>query len=355
MTDKPSFTKALGAWYEKHHRNLPWRDTYDPYHIWLSEIMLQQTQVATVIDYYHRFLKRFPTIQALAESPEDAVLKAWEGLGYYARCRNLHKAAKKIMADYDGAFPQTLEAVEGLPGIGKSTAGAILTFAYGQRHPILDGNVKRVLSRLYDVDEDISQTSAIKRLWVYSADLLLDAPDAYVHNQAMMELGAVVCTPKDPKCLICPVQAQCEAFAAGTRHERPVKAKAKATPHFNIAVGVIRHKGSILIQKRPAEGLLGGLWEFPGGKQEAGETLQETVRREIAEELGIDVAVGTEITAVKHAYTHFKITLYAFECTLVSGTPDPRAAEAWQWVAPEELEQFAFPRANKKVLEKLIG
>ncbi len=349
------FAARLIAWYQEHHRDLPWRRTRDPYHIWLSEIMLQQTQVKTVLDYYRRFLEKYPTVGDLAAAPLTDVLKLWEGLGYYARCRNLHKAAGIIVQDYGGQFPQTLEAVEKLPGIGRSTAGAILTFAAGQRHPLLDGNVKRVLSRVFDIDQDIAQAGPTRHLWQQSTDLLDAAEDPYAFNQGIMELGALLCLPQNPRCMLCPVQTSCQAFARGTQAERPVKAARKALPHHVIAVGVLWHEGRVFIQQRPAEGLLGGLWEFPGGKQEAGESLQETVRREIREELGLDVAVEDPICTVKHAYTHFRITLHAFHCRAQGGEPRPSACQQWQWVSPGQLEEFAFPKANKTVLEAVLS
>lgn len=355
QSTQAGFADALVAWYQAGHRDLPWRNTSDPYHIWLSEIMLQQTQVRTVLDYYRRFLERYPTLVDLAAAPLDDVLKSWEGLGYYARCRNLHKAAQTVVREFQGRFPSELEAVQALPGIGRSTAGAILTFAYGQKHPLLDGNVKRVLSRIFDIDEDIGQNAVINKLWERSEALLSEASDAYAYNQAIMELGATVCLPKNPRCLLCPVKSRCQAQSSGTQHERPVKTTKKATPHHHIAVGVIWKDGEVLIQQRPAEGLLGGLWEFPGGKQEPGETLEDTVLREIEEELGLQVQVQGPITRVKHAYSHFKITLHAYHCQYVSGDPQPRAAQECRWVRPDRLPDFAFPKANKTVLEQVVS
>lgn len=350
---KTDFANTLSGWYKIDHRQLPWRESCDPYAIWLSEIMLQQTQVKTVLDYYRRFLEKYPTIQSLAAAPPDDVLKLWEGLGYYTRCRNLQKAAQIMVEKHNGQFPQTIEEAEALPGIGRSTAGAILTFAYDQKHPLLDGNVKRVLSRVYDLDQDIQRSATIKALWQASEELLSDSDEPHLYNQAIMELGATVCLPQNPRCLLCPVKAFCEAHAQGTQHERPVKAAKKATPHHTIAVGVIWKNNQILIQQRPEGGLLGGLWEFPGGKQEADEALTQTVLREIQEELEIEVSVDTRITTVKHAYTHFKITLHAYHCQYVSGTPTPKACQDWRWVNPDELEIYAFPKANKVVLEAL--
>ncbi|MBY0404499.1 MAG: A/G-specific adenine glycosylase [Cyanobacteria bacterium] len=350
---KEGFAENLVDWYLHSHRDLPWRNTKDPYHIWLSEIMLQQTQVNTVLAYYERFLKAFPTIQALAEAPADKVLKLWEGLGYYARCRNLHQSAKNIVTHHGGVFPNTFKEVHALPGIGQSTAGAILTFAYGQKHPILDGNVKRVLTRLYNEHEDPSLPAVSKKLWGYSEALLSDSKDPYSFNQAIMELGATLCTPQSPSCLLCPVQKQCDGFKNGCQEDLPTKAASKKIPHFEIGAGVIVHEGMILIQQRPEKGLLGGLWEFPGGKQKPGESIEETVSREVTEELGIEVKVLSKIATVPHAYTHFKITLHAFLCEFISGTPVSNASQQWKWVLPEALETYAFPKANKKVLEVL--
>jgi len=353
---KQGFAKALVAWYQQNARTLPWRETKDPYAIWVSEIMLQQTQVNTVIPYYHRFLERFPTIQTLAAANEDHVLKLWEGLGYYARARNLQKAARQMVVDHGGDFPHTLEEAETLTGIGRSTAGAILTFSRGQAHPLLDGNVKRVLSRLYDIDQPVSDTAVLQKLWHYSADLLGQSTDSYSFNQAIMELGAVLCTQKTPSCLICPVQAYCDAKDAGSQAERPVKVKKKPIKHHHIGAAVIWHpNGQILIQQRPKEGLLGGLWEFPGGKQEPDESIEVTVLREIEEELGIAIEVGQKVAAVKHAYTHFKITLHAFYCRYVSGEPVPRCADDWAWVKPENLRDYAFPKANHPVIDHILS
>ena len=353
--DTAAFSAALVDWYQDAHRDLPWRRTRDPYRIWLSEVMLQQTQVETVLPYYERFLARWPTVAALAAAPVSDVMKAWEGLGYYARCRNLHRAAQQMMAEHGGTLPDTFEAVHALPGVGRSTAGAILTFARGQRWPLLDGNVRRVLCRLGDLNDDPRRAEAERTLWGWSQELLDGAADAWSHNQAMMELGARVCTPTSPACPTCPVGAWCAARAAGTQLERPVRTPRRPLPHHEIGVGVIERDGRVLIQLRPPEGLLGGLWEFPGGKRQEGETLEDTVRREVAEELGLEVAVGARIARVPHTYSHFRITLFAFRCTWVAGQEVPTAATEVRWVRPDELRRFAFPRANRRVLDAMLG
>lgn len=349
-----SVSTKLVEWYRQSHRDLPWRNTSDPYAVWVSEIMLQQTQVATVLPYYARFLEQYPSITALAQAPLDEVLKAWEGLGYYARARNLHKAAQCIVKDYGGVFPQTFEAVHALPGIGQSTAGAILTFAFKQPHAILDGNVKRVLARLYAIEQPVQEPKTADILWEKSRALLPDNPEtAYDFNQAIMELGATICTPKNPECSRCPWQQNCHAFTQGRQDELPVKKPVKATPHYTIGVGVVWRDDTVLIALRPEEGLLGGLWEFPGGKCETDETIKECIRRELKEETGLEVSVGSCLAVVKHAYTHFKITLHAYQCQYVSGVAEPRSAQQLRWVTLDEIERYAFPKANKKVLESL--
>ena len=350
-----TFASDLVAWYKANHRPMPWRDTRDPYAIWVSEIMLQQTQVKTVIDYYHRFLARYPDIDSLANADIDDVLKLWEGLGYYTRGRNLHAAAKKIADLHGGRFPETLEEVVALPGIGRSTAGAILTFGSAQRHPLLDGNVKRVLSRIADIAEPVEKPATIETMWMLSTELLAESEEPYYYNQAIMELGATLCLPKVPRCLICPVKAHCVASQKGTQMERPVKGVKKAPlPHLQIGVGVVWHKDKVLIQQRPNEGLLGGLWEFPGGKQEAGETIEETVTRELREELSIQVVLKDKIKVVKHTYTHLKITMHAYHCDWLSGEPIPAYEQKWKWVLPNDLPLYAFPKANKTVLEAIL-
>lgn len=354
-----AFASLLENWYPSVARVLPWRETSNAYHLWLSEVMLQQTQVVTVIPYYHRFLKAFPTIEALAQADESSVLKLWEGLGYYSRCRNLHKAAKQIVFQHQGRFPDKLEEVLALPGIGKSTAGAILTFAYAQKHPLLDGNVKRVLCRLLDIAENPEQSGVQKQLWQASTALLKPATQPYIYNQAIMELGATICTPTQPKCLLCPVKTICKALKQGTVSQRPLKTAKKPVPHYTVVIGVIKTRDNqVFIQKRPDKGLLGGLWEFPGGKAETDEALEDALKREFLEELSYKVTQKNKLTKlaiVKHAYTHFKITMHAYLCEVDKPpTLEPKAAQAWQWVNMLQLKDFAFPKANKVVVERLL-
>ena len=291
MLNPSDFLPPLLDWYDAHKAVLPWRGA-DAYGVWLSEIMLQQTQIETVIPYYNRFLERYPSIHDLAAAPLDEVLKLWEGLGYYSRARNLHKAAQQISQNFYGNFPNTIEILINLPGIGRYTAGAIASIAFGQQAAVLDGNVIRVFSRWLDLADDVSENRVQKQLWEL-ADKLVPAERAGDYNQALMELGQKICIPRNPHCGECPVQAHCRAFANGTQTERPVKAKKAPTPHYEVAAGLVRREdGRLLIAQRPAEGLLGGLWEFAGGKQEEGETLPECLARELREELAIEVEVG---------------------------------------------------------------
>ena len=254
----------LLRWYRKKGRDLPWRRTSDPYAIWVSEIMLQQTQVATVIPYYEKFMATFPTTSDLTHAPLGAVLKVWEGLGYYARARNLQKAARIISDQYDGKMPEDIEALTSLPGIGRSTAGAIISIAYGKKAPILDGNVRRVICRLFAIRQNPSLAPVQKKLWNISESLVPEK-NPRCFNQALMDLGAMICTPKNPDCTACCLRSLCLAYSKGLQKTLPVKSPGRKVPHYHIAAGVIWRGGKILITQRPAEGLLGGLWEFPGG------------------------------------------------------------------------------------------
>lgn len=315
--------------------------------------MLQQTRVDQATPYFVRFIKAYPTVQDLAAAPLDDVLKNWEGLGYYSRARNLHKAAQSIVTDFGGKFPRTEAEIRTLKGVGAYTSAAVLSIAFGLPLAVLDGNVMRVLTRLFAISDDIKQPKTRTRLQDLASELL-DKDDAGNFNQAIMELGATICTPQNPACLLCPIQTSCLAFAQGKQKELPFAKKKEKVPHHQIAIGlVLNEQGKVLINRRPNDGLLGGLWEFAGGKQEPNEALEETCRRELEEELGIKVEVGQKIAEVNHAYTHFKITMHAFLCRLVSGEPKSTNGEPVKWVSMEELDDYAFPKANRKVLEQL--
>lgn len=345
------FSDVLLRWYDHVAAALPWRaQPPDPYHIWLSEIMLQQTQVDTVIPYYNRFLETYRKVYDLAAAPLDDVLKMWEGLGYYSRARNLHKAAQVVTNEMGGAFPNTAAGLQQLPGIGRYTAGAIASIAFGEAAPVVDGNVIRVFARLTDLTDDVTQSKTQKQLWAL-AETWLPQERTGDYNQALMELGRTICKPRNPLCEDCPIQAHCQAYANGTQAKRPVKKKKAPTPHYDVAAGIIRDPaGRLLIAQRPMDGLLGGLWEFPGGKQEAGETLPETLKRELREELGIEAEVGALFVTVKHAFTHFKITLYAFECKYISGPPQKLEVHDFAWVTEDELQKYSFGKADRQVI-----
>ncbi|NDJ54268.1 MAG: A/G-specific adenine glycosylase [Chloroflexi bacterium] len=345
--------KHLLTWFSIHREDLPWRQDRDPYRVWLSEIMLQQTQVVTVIPYYQRFLAAYPTVHDLAGASLDDILKLWEGLGYYSRARNLHRAAQVVVQEHHGKFPSTVAGLQSLPGIGPYTAGAIASIAFGLDAPVVDGNVIRVLARWFDLADDVTQTKTKKDLW-QRAESLLPSGKAGDWNEALMQLGQQICTPKQPDCTNCPVKTWCKAHQAGTQLERPIKKRKAPTPHYDVAAGVIRRGADeILIAQRPLDGMLGGLWEFPGGKREAGESLEACLVREVQEELGIQISVEQQLATIKHAYTHFKITLYAFECRYLSGEPQAIGCADWTWTTLESLDQFAFPVTDQQIITTL--
>ena len=352
------FVSELLAWFDASAAELPWRKNRDPYHVWLSEIMLQQTRIDTVIPYYERFLATFPTVFDLANAPLDQVLKMWEGLGYYSRARNLHRAAQVVANEHQGKFPNTAAELMELPGIGRYTAGAIASIAYDESVPVLDGNVMRVFTRLYDIADDVTQTKVKSSLWELTTQVVPPyRPGDY--NQALMELGQRVCIPREPNCSACPVQGHCAAYRNQTQNQRPVKTKKAPIPHHDVVAGIIRNDdGTILIARRPLEGLLGGLWEFPGGKLEAEETFAEALERELVEELAIRVEVGSLFVKVKHAFTHFKITLHAFECRYIGALPpyqEPQCLQVsdWAWVDLTSIEKYSFGKADRQVIQAL--
>jgi len=347
------FRRAVAGWYGKHQRAMPWRNTDDPYKIWVSEVMLQQTQVATVEPYYHRFVDRFPTIHHLASALLDEVMKAWEGLGYYGRARHLHRAAKDIVSRFGGHVPDNIDGLLSLPGIGRYTAGAILSIAYDRPVPILDGNVKRLLTRVFHITENVDKTGTQKILWEL-AETLLPRARAGNFNQGMMELGAVVCKPAQPLCDSCPLAGICKAKRLSIQKDLPVRSSRKSIPHYDVTAGIIWKDGKFLITRRPPKGLLGGLWEFPGGKLEKGEDLESCLIREIREELGIRIEVLEPMISVRHAYSHFRITLHAFRCKYAGGKIRLLECDDYRWITSQELTAFAFPAADHRIIEVLM-
>ncbi len=313
--------------------------------------MLQQTQVDTVIPYYERFLARFPSVESLSRAPLHEVLKLWENLGYYARVRNLHKAAGEIVDRFQGRMPERMEEIHRLPGIGRYTAGAILSIAFGQAVPAVDGNVRRVLSRLWAIDEPVDDEKVRERIEGL-AGALVPTRNPGRFNQALMELGAVCCTPRSPSCPVCPVRHDCCALARGLAHRLPVRAKKKAIPHREVVAAVISdEEDRFLLVQRPSHGLLGSLWKFPGGIVEPPEGREAGLERIVRSELGLTIAVGTALAAVNHAYTHFRITLTAFSCALRSGSP---AGGTWQWADAQEIEALPLSRADRRIARLVV-
>jgi A/G-specific adenine glycosylase len=338
--------------YDRHRRDLPWRRTDDPYAIWVSEVMLQQTRVETVRERFEPFLARFADIDALARAREQSVLKAWEGLGYYRRARNLHAAARALRAAGRKTLPDTVEDLRALPGFGAYTAAAVASIAFGRAVAVVDGNVQRVLARFEDERGDVGRAATRRRI-EEAAQRVLAPRRPGDWNQALMELGATICTPRSPKCTICPLRDDCRGLAAGDPQLLPVKRRRGPTPHYDVAAGLVWRGNSLLIARRPKDGLLGGLWECPGGKRREGESLEAACAREVAEETGIAVSHVQHFLSIDHAYTHFRITLHVFHCTAGAGRPKPLACEAPRFVRVEDLERYPFPRANRKILDAL--
>ncbi|MFQ5689028.1 MAG: A/G-specific adenine glycosylase [Gemmatimonadota bacterium] len=341
--------EALLSWFRSRERDVPSRGESDPYRIWVMEIMAQQTRIGTVRDHYDRFLARFPDVETLARSDLDQVLKAWEGLGYYARARNLHRAAREVVAAYGGRLPREAERLRRLPGIGPYTAGAISSLAFGRPEPAVDGNTRRVLSRCFDLER-----ASPAELETAACRLIGARPERAAEiNQALMDLGGEICLPARPACVRCPIGTACLALARDTVDRRPPRRLRRATPHQVVSLGVVWRRGRVLVARRPEHTLLGGLWEFPGGKVEPGETPAEAAVRELREEMKIEIRVRRRIATVDHAYSHFRVTLHAYHADHVSGEPRPARATAWLWAEPGRLAELAFPAANLRILERL--
>ena len=351
---KTAIRRALLAWFRKNAQALPWRMNRNPYRVWVSEVMLQQTRVETVIPYYQHWLAEFPTPQSLAEAEEDHVLKSWEGLGYYNRARNLQAAARIVMERYQGSLPADLKALQDLPGIGRYTAGAILSIAFNQPAPILDGNLRRVFTRVFNISTPIQTSGTEKELWEIAEDLLPES-DPGDFNQALMELGALVCLPKKPLCARCPLADDCQAKMIGLQESLPQRKEKAPLPHLQVTAAVILRGGQVLIAKRPPGGLLGGLWEFPGGKQEENETLQETLAREIMEELNLDVKIGAQLGSYQHAYTHYKVTLHAFFCQLSTENLHLNYHTEFSWESLEELQNYPMGKIDRLIADQLLS
>ena len=364
----------LLAWWQMHGRRhpaqKPWMlnqrqewpapdEVLNPYPIWVAEVMLQQTQLKVAEPYWRRWIQVFPSLETLAEADDHQVLIQWQGLGYYSRARRLHKGARQLLCalgrhelsgDFS-AWPRQLDRWVEIPGVGRTTAGSILSSAFNLPFAILDGNVKRVLSRL--IASPVPSNRQLAGLWLLSEELL-DACLPRHFNQALMDLGATICKPRDPCCSQCCWQGHCAAYAGGNPVQFPVKEVKKPLPFQVIGVGVVlNQEGEVLIDQRLEEGLLGGLWEFPGGKQEPGEAIEQCIERELREELAIQVEVGELLICVDHAYSHKKLRFVVHCCRWLSGTPKALASQQVKWVKISELDQYPFPAANTRIIEAL--
>lgn len=341
-------SRRLLAWYGRDGRDLPWRRTRDPYRIWLSEIMLQQTGVAAVIPYYERFLAAFPDVAALAGAPLEEVLHLWAGLGYYRRARFLHEAARVVMTRHAGRFPEQLAEIMALPGIGRSTAGAIVSIAFDRKAPILDGNVRRVLCRLLAVFGDPRSGKVEKQLWQLAESL---TPDDRPHDyaQAIMDLGATVCTPRRPDCRSCPLSGLCQAFWRGLQDQLPQRGARKTVPLVRQVAVLISCRGGYLVRRRPLEGMLGGLWEFPSADVPDGSEAEQVARQLLAAE-GVSATLQ-ELGTVLHAYSHFRVELQVFTCR--ADQVGCVAEDDCRWLPMQELAEWPLHGSHKKALALL--
>ena len=385
--DRQALQKRLLTWFRTHRRDLPWRRTRDPYAIWVSETMLQQTQVATALPYYERFLAHFPTIRALAAATDQQVLKAWQGLGYYRRATNLHKAARAVVREHGGRVPDDPAAMAALPGVGRYTCGAVLSIAYGRPLAALDGNAVRVIARWLGITACVDDAATRRTLW-QAAEALVPQPGGmprpslpghgrrgktHAHaksgvgmpphdanlpgdwNQAVMELGSRVCLPRGPRCDACPVRRLCRAAADGLQDRIPRRRRRKPVPHIEVGAGIVWRRGRVLLCKRKADAMLGGLWEFPGGKRRRGESIQACIRRELREECDLAVTVGEHLVDVTHTYSHLRVTLRCWHCRAGPGRVRRLGCDEARWVRPEEIANFPLPAADVKILEAMAN
>jgi len=345
-------TNSLLSWYHQYGRTLPWRNHPDPYAIWVSEIMLQQTRVETVIPYFEKWMALFPDVTTLANASEQDVLNAWEGLGYYSRARNLHKAAKVVASTFNGELPRDLTELRNLPGIGRYTVGAIASMAFGMDEPTLDGNLRRVFARLFDISEFADSPAGEKILWELAAQNLPKG-QAGDYNQALMDLGATICLPNTPKsrprCLLCPLMDMCEARKNGTQDLRPVLKAKKVSPQYIHAAGVILQRGRVLLAQRAPDGLLGGMWEFPNGRVNADPAKELT--KVLNAVYSLKVKRKEAIGVVQHAYTHFKVIVHAFRCDPVSIPKNKNL----KWVRVKELEDYPMGKVDRQIANKIVA
>ena len=354
MTSPATLQKALLNWFDKNQRALPWRRTYEPYQVWISEIMLQQTQMDRVTVFFTRWMNVFPDIATLAAASEDQVLKCWEGLGYYSRARNIIKTARLLMKHNQGKIPSSRKELLQLPGIGPYTAGAIASISFNRDVPLVDANIERIFARLFNIDL-ISGSQEAKRINWQKAEAILPRKEARNFNQGLMELGALICRPKKPDCTLCPLAPHCLALKYDLIPERPVPKKSTQIIPIEMATGVLIHNGQLFIQQRLEDDVWGSLWEFPGGRLELGESPEQTVVREFFEETEFRVEVESKITTTIHHFTRYKVTLHCFLVTLTQQESDPvlHAAQDFNWIAAADLANHAFPAGHRKLISHM--
>lgn len=351
---RAALRRQLLAWYRAHRRDLPWRRTSDPYAIWISEAMLQQTRVETVIPYWERFLARFPDVEALATADVEDVYGLWAGLGYYSRARNLHAAARALVERFDAKLPDDAEALRSLPGIGRYTAGAIASIAFDRPEPVLDGNVERVLARLLGLREDVKSKPVSEELWREAAALAAGRSPGDL-NQALMELGALVCTPRAPRCTECPVASGCVARREGDPEALPVRAPRSAPLAARAVAALVLRRGRALLVRRPPGGLLGGLWELPGGALVRGEKPEDGLRRSLREGVGVELERATSAGAVEHVFTHRRLRLHLFHAEVSPGRLRLAGPTAHRWLPPARIGEVAYGALTRKALLQLLG
>jgi len=340
---------ALLRWFDANQRKMPWRETRDPYAIWISETMLQQTRVETVIPYYERFLARFPDVEALSSADRDEVLEHWAGLGYYSRARNLHDAAKQMSRDHGGRVPEDRESLLSLSGVGRYTAGAVASIAFDRPEPVVDGNVARVFARYFGIREEIRRTGVQKRLW-QEAEAWVEGPRPGDFNQALMELGATLCVPRAPRCLACPLAPGCSAHGSGDAESLPVKAKKKQARAVRAACAWLQRGGRVLMVRRPSEGLLGGMWDLPGGELAADDDDAAALARHLDARLGFRDLTLEPVGEVEHVFTHRHLRLSVFRGSAPAGRTRRRGFDAHRWLAPERLAELATATVTRKAL-----
>ena len=336
----------LIKWYDNNNYDFPWRNSNNPYETWISEVMLQQTQVKTAIPYFNKWMKRFPTIQDVAKTDIDIILKYWEGLGYYSRAHNIKKSAIIVCEEMKGQFPQN-DSLRSLPGIGDYMQGSIMSIAFNKPYPAVDGNVKRVFSRL--LCQNFNSIKEIKKLKIYILQKIHKTrPGCF--NQALMDLGREICKPSSPLCNCCPIQNKCMAYSKNLTSAYPKKIIKKKRPSFDVVAGfIVNRKNNFLITKRPKNKMLGGLWELPGGKREKGESLKDSLKREIKEEINIEINVNQKIGMIQHSYSHMNINLHGFICDIKKGKIRKRECDDTKWINMKQIDNFSFPKASHKL------